>query len=196
MFVVHQGSANTILVMGDSLSAAHNMPINAGWVALLERELCSNNCEYQVVNGSISGETTAGGLSRLPTLLEKYHPSVVILELGANDGLRGLALQQMEANLQSMIDLSEAAGAQVLLVGMHIPTNYGARYAQAFHATFGRLSQANGLPLVPFLLDGMASNRELFQADQVHPAAEAQPILLDNVLSELTSLVSCQLAEA
>jgi len=175
----------TILVFGDSLSAAYGLPREAGWVHLLAQRGGSHTPAFRVVNASVSGETTAGGLSRLPELLTTHRPGLVILALGANDGLRGLPLGSMAQNLDRMITLAKRQGSDVLLVGMHLPPNYGPAYTRKFHATFNDLARRHKIGLVPFLLDGMATQRELFLADGLHPSVAAQPIILDNVWKEL-----------
>ena len=176
----------TLLVVGDSLSAAYGIPQEAGWVTLLSQRLGG---QARVVNASISGETTSGGASRLAGLLEKHHPDIVILELGGNDGLRGLPPQQMQANLDRMIEQSLASDAEVLLVGIDIPPNYGQAYRDAFGQVFQKLADEYQLPLLPFLLDGVALQPELMQDDGIHPTAEAQPRILDNVWTRLTPLL-------
>ena len=170
-----------LLVMGDSLSAAHGMESSSGWVALLAERLQHDWPQAEVTNGSISGETTAGGLSRLPKLLQQAQPQLVVLELGANDGLRGYPLREMRNNLRRVIELSRDAGAEVLLLGMQIPPNYGPRYSNQFQQTYTQLSDELDVPLVPFFLDGVAGIPDLNQADGIHPTAPAQPKLLDNV---------------
>lgn len=168
-----------ILVMGDSLSAAYGIPKELGWVNLLREQLGGG---FSVTNASISGETTGGGLAVLPEHLQNYDPDLVILELGANDGLRGFPVSRMRSNLEQMIDLSLQSSARVLLVGIHILPNYGRRYTEAFYSVFQELAAQYELSLVPFLLDGVALKPELMQDDQLHPTAEAQPILLQNIL--------------
>ena len=180
---------STILVVGDSLSAGYGIDAEAGWVNLLRRRLAAQAASWRVINRSISGDTTAGGLARLPPLLEQYRPDIVIIELGSNDGLRGLSFEQMKANLQAMIDASRAAGGRVLLVGGRLPPNYGKAYTEAFHRSFQQLAQANQLPLVPFLLEGVALDRSLMQADGYHPNAKAQPRLMENVWSVLKGVM-------
>jgi acyl-CoA thioesterase-1 len=170
-----------ILVLGDSLSAGYGIPVEKGWVSLLQRRLVERGFPYRVVNASISGDTTSGGLSRLPAALELHRPAIVVLELGANDGLRGQPPMAMSRNLSRMIERSQQAGARVLLAEMRIPPNYGPLYAQKFQATFGELAQHYAIPLIPFLLDGVAGNPALIQDDGLHPRAEAQPQILDNV---------------
>ena len=171
----------TLLVWGDSLSAAYGFSEDQGWVTLLEEKLDSENWPYRVINGSISGETTTGGLERLPAMLESYSPDLVILELGGNDGLRGLPLELMKANLKSMVDLVRADGGEVLLTGIQIPPNYGPRYTEPFFALFREIAEENSLPLVPFLIDGIPQQPELMQNDGIHPKAESQFIILENV---------------
>ncbi len=174
-----------ILVLGDSLSAGYGIPVEKGWVSLLQRRLVERGFPYRVVNASISGDTTSGGLSRLPAALELHRPTIVVLELGANDGLRGQPPMAMSRNLSRMIERSQQAGARVLLAEMRIPPNYGPLYAQKFQATFGELAQHYAIPLIPFLLDGVAGNPALIQDDGLHPRAEAQPRILDNVWAVL-----------
>jgi len=180
---------DTILVVGDSLSAEYGLARGSGWVALLETRLRSEFARLAWRNASISGDTTRGGLTRLPQLLTQVQPRVVILELGANDALRGLALSASRENLTRMIQQSQAAGARVVLVGMQIPPNYGRQYAQQFQALFAELAHAYDTALVPFLLDGMATDRALFQADGIHPNEVAQPLLADNVERVLRPLL-------
>ena len=180
-----------VLVVGDSLSAEYGIARDTGWVKLLEQRLASQNAgEYIVVNASISGETTSGGRTRLPALLATHRPAVVVLELGANDGLRGLPLDLMRNNLRAMIEASRAAGAKVLVVGIRIPPNYGRDYAERFFATFGALARETKVALAPFLRDGIAEDLGRFQADRIHPNEQAQPKLLDNVWPHLRPLLS------
>ena len=174
-----------ILVLGDSLSAGYGIPVEKGWVSLLQRRLVERGFPYRVVNASISGDTTSGGLSRLPAALELHRPAIVVLELGANDGLRGQPPMAMSRNLSQMIERSQQAGARVLLAEMRIPPNYGPLYAQKFQATFGELAKRYDIPLIPFLLDGVAGNPGLIQDDGLHPRAEGQPRILDNVWAAL-----------
>ena len=182
-------STPTILVFGDSLSAAYNIPRERGWVALLQQRLQQQGFPQHVVNASVSGETTSGGLSRLAAALKQHKPDIVILELGANDGLRGLPVSDMQRNLRAMIEASRAAKARVLLVGMKIPPNYGPRYTQEFAASYPQLAQQYDLPLVPFLLDDVAGKAELTQDDGLHPNAAAQAKVLDNVWSALQPML-------
>jgi len=181
--------ASTLLVVGDSLSAAYGLPQNQGWVSLLEQELEQRGSRLRVVNASISGETSSGGLSRLPRLLEDYQPKLVLLELGANDGLRGTPLRIMEQNLRQMIELSQAANAQVLLIGIRLPPNYGPQYTERFYQIYPKLAQEYGLPLVPFLLENVATDYRLVQRDGLHPNADAQPIVLQTVWKQLGPLL-------
>jgi acyl-CoA thioesterase-1 len=182
--------APVILVLGDSLSAGYGLSSDQGWVALLERRLHERGLPHRVVNASISGDTTHGGVARLSAALARHRPELVIIELGANDGLRGMDPQRMRENLQEMIGLSQAQGARVLLVGIRLPTNYGRRYRERFDAVFPELARTTGVALVPFLLNGVAQRRELFQADGVHPTAAAQALMLDNVWSHLAPLLA------
>ena len=179
----------TVLVMGDSLSAAYGLPPEQGWVALLATQLRSERPGWKVANASISGETTAGGASRIAAELRRHAPDVVVIELGANDGLRGLDLAQTRANLERMIVASRDAGARVLLVGMRLPPNYGPQYTQAFERNYTELAQAHGTALLPFLLEPIAMDRDAFQADNLHPVAEAQPKLRDHVWPALAPLL-------
>lgn len=179
-----------VLVVGDSLSAAHNIPRDAGWVALLEDRLDEVMATApDVINASISGETSAGGLTRLPALLEQHAPGVVVIELGGNDALRGLPPAQLRANLDRMIRLSREAGAKVLLLGIEIPPNYGPAYAQRLREVYAGLAAEHEAALLPFLLEGVALQPGLMQADGIHPTAEAQPRVLDNVWPLLAPLV-------
>lgn len=181
--------SETILVLGDSLSAAYGIPRDKGWVSLLAKQLGD---DYKVVNASISGETSAGGLSRLPPLLNQHQPNYVIVELGGNDGLRGLSTRTLQDNLRSIVEQSQAAQAKVLLLGMHVPPNYGQRYANAFHNSFISLATSMDIPIVPFFLEGIAGKPEYIQADRIHPTAEAQPFMLNNVLPSLRLLLGEQ----
>lgn len=178
----------TVLVFGDSLSAGYGIRQDAAWPSLLAKRLKTKAPGYTVLNASISGETTAGGVSRLPPLLAKHKPAVVVIELGANDGLRGLPVGEMKKNLVTMTRAAKAAGAKVLLVRIELPPNYGA-YARTVGAAFDEVAKVEKLPTPPFLLDKMASDRHLFQADGLHPVAEAQGRLLDNVWPALEPLL-------
>lgn len=180
--------AETLLVVGDSISAGYGLDrLEQGWVALLGEKLRPRG--VTVVNASVSGDTTAGGLTRLDALLRRVAPDIVILELGGNDGLRGLTPAQMRANLTAMIGQSRAAGARVLLLGMQIPPNYGKRYAELFQRVYGEVAAATGVALVPFLLDGVGGQAALMQADGLHPNAAAQPVLLEQVWQGLEPLL-------
>lgn len=183
-------AAQTILVFGDSLSAAYGLQKSQGWVALLAQRLQKEGYAYQVVNASLSGETTAGGLSRIQTALTQHKPDIVIVELGANDGLRGLPVAALKDNLSQMIQTAKRQSAQVVLVGIQIPPNYGLKYAQAFSGTFAQLAKEFNTNYVPFLLDKVAGNRQLNQQDGIHPTAEAQPTLLNNVWPHLKPLLN------
>jgi len=178
-----------ILVLGDSLSAAYGMRLEQGWVALLQGRLTAQGYGHRVINASSSGETSGGALARLPRALERHRPAVVIIELGGNDGLRGLPLADVRANFESLIRLSREAGAKVLLVGMRIPPNYGPSYADGFHDLYGELARRHQLPLVPFFLDGIALDDSLMLDDGLHPNAAAQPKLLDQVWPKLKPLL-------
>ena len=176
-------------MLGDSLSAAYGLQPEQGWVALLEDQLSANYSDIEVVNGSISGDTSAGGLRRLPGLLEEHDPELVIIELGANDGLRGFSIKALEANLRSLVEQSQGSGADVILVPMLVPPNYGKRYADQFAAVYPKLAQEMDITLAPFLLNDVAGKPELIQDDGLHPVAEAQPIILNNLLAVITSHV-------
>ncbi len=181
--------AKTILVIGDSISAGYGIQRNQGWVALLETRAAALQPPHKVVNASISGDTTGGGLARLPRALEIHKPNVVVIELGGNDALRGYPVERIESNLDAMATLAKDAGAAVVVLGMEIPPNYGARYTQAFHAIYADVAKRNGAALVPFLLDGVATDEALMQADGIHPTAAAQARLLDNVWPALKLLL-------
>jgi acyl-CoA thioesterase-1 len=182
-------ASKTILVLGDSLSAEYGLARGAGWVGLMEKRLKDEKIDAMIINASVSGETTSGGRTRLPSLLARYHPSIVIIELGANDGLRGLPVATAEANLNAMITSAQKANAQVLLIGMKIPPNYGRAYTERFSAMYAKLANEKKTMLVPFLLQGVADRDELFQADRIHPTADAQPKLLNNVWPHLKQLL-------
>ena len=184
----HQAQAPIVMILGDSLSAAYGISVNQGWVARLQRNINTDYPEFQVVNASISGETSAGALLRLPKLLRHYNPAVTIVELGGNDGLRGYPIQQLKENLMQII-ISSSASGQVLLLGMQIPPNYGAKYTQMFSSSYEQLAQQFELALVPFFLANIATNPLLMQDDGIHPRAEAQQILLENVLPYLIPLL-------
>jgi acyl-CoA thioesterase-1 len=183
-------AARTVLVLGDSVSAGYGIKVEEGWVALLQQRLRQQGYGYRVVNASVSGETTTGGLARLPRALERHKPALVVLELGGNDGLRGLPLATTRANLLRMIQLSQQAGARVVLVGMKIPPNYGSRYARGFEQVFTDLARDHRLPLVPFLLDKVALTAGMMQDDGLHPTARGQPVMLDNVWPTLRTVLA------
>jgi acyl-CoA thioesterase-1 len=178
-------AARTVLVYGDSLSAAYGISSDEGWVSLLAKRVAADRLPWQVTNASVSGETTAGGLARLPADLKRFRPAVVVVELGANDALRGQPVSEIRANLTRMIRLVREARAQPVLVGIMIPPNYGIDYAREFRELYPSLARAENVPLVPFLLEGIAEHPDLFQADQLHPVASAEPRILDNVWSIL-----------
>ena len=179
----------TVLVLGDSLSAAYGMALEQSWVALLEQRLQAHDPEWRVVNASVSGETTGGGLARLPRALEQHEPTIVIIELGGNDGLRARPVAEVRENLARMIELSREAGAGVLLAGIRLPPNYGAAYVQRFEAVFGELAETHDIALVEFFMEDVALDATLMQADGIHPNADAQPVLLDNVWPRLLPLL-------
>ena len=179
----------TVLVLGDSLSAAHNIPVEAGWVHLLDARLNQMVPKWTAINASISGETSLSGRNRLPALLAKYRPQVLVLELGANDGLRGLPLPALRDNLDAMIRLAQRAKVRVLLVGIELPVNYGPQYRDGLRAVYADLARARRTALVPFLLEGIALNPALMQDDGLHPVASAQPQVLDTVWKPLRPLL-------
>ncbi|MFT4192343.1 MAG: arylesterase [Comamonas sp.] len=182
----------TLLVVGDSLSSEYGLARGSGWVALLEKRLGQAQAGYRVVNASIGGDTTSGGRSRLPALLRQHSPAIVVIELGGNDALRGLPLAMTEANLNAMVKSARQAGAQVLLVGNQVPPNYGQRYTQDFAALFPKIAAANQIPVVPFMLKGVADAPDAdanFQPDRIHPLAQAHPAILDNIWPALKKLL-------
>ncbi|WP_313700659.1 arylesterase [Achromobacter sp.] len=186
-----QGSTpRTVLVVGDSLSAEYGIKRGTGWVPLLSARISEQYPKFQVVNASISGDTTSGGVARLPALLRQHAPAVVVLELGANDALRGLPLNMTEQNLRTMAQAARKADADVLIVGMQIPPNYGRDYAERFAAVFSNVAKNENARLVPFLMEGIATNRAMFQADGIHPNEDAQPQLLDNVWPALRPMLN------
>ena len=187
-----QAAEPTILVVGDSLSAEYGIARGTGWVALLEKKLAAEKIAAKVVNASISGDTTAGGRSRLPALLKTHQPGVVVIELGSNDALRGLSLNATQANLAAMTQAAQKAGARVLLVGMQMPPNYGADYGKRFFELYPQVAKAHNAALVPFFLKGVADRAnalELFQPDRIHPTAAAHPIILGNMWPEIQKLL-------
>lgn len=181
--------AGTLLVLGDSISAAFGLDTRQGWVSLLEQRLAAEGFAYRVVNASVSGDTSAGGLARLPTLLAEHRPQLVIVELGGNDGLRGQAPAQLQQNLAAMVQQSQKVGAKVLILGMQLPPNYGVRYTTAFADVFPKVANQTGAALVPFLLEGVGGVPALMQDDGIHPGAAAQAQLLDNVWLSLKPLL-------
>ncbi|AMB78925.1 MULTISPECIES: arylesterase [Pseudomonas] len=189
MCMAQNAAAGTILIVGDSISAAFGLDTRLGWVSLLEQRLRQQGYDDQVINASVSGDTSAGGLARLPALLAEHKPDVVIVELGGNDGLRGQLPAQLKQNLAGMIDQSLEAGAKVLLLGMQLPPNYGARYTTAFARVYSELGEEKKVELLPFFLEGIGGHPELMQADGIHPAVGAQGRLLDNVWPVLKPLL-------
>ena len=190
--LVHADTARrqgVILVLGDSLSAGYGVALDSTWVALLQRRLAAQGYGHRVVNASVSGETTGGARGRMPRAMELHDPSIVILELGGNDGLRGLPLRQLRQNFEYMIEQAQAADAQVVLVGMRMPPNYGATYADQFHALYGELGKKYGIPVVDFFLEGVALDEKLMQSDGIHPTAAAQPRMLDNLWPALQKVL-------
>lgn len=191
-FVISFSAADTakprILVMGDSLSAGYGIKLEQGWVSLLQQEKMLEN-HWTLINASVSGETSTGGLERLPALLQKHQPEFIILELGGNDGLRGYPLKILRKNLQQMIRLSQATGAKVILAGMQIPPNYGPRYTREFKQLYAELANENSIALIPFLLQGIPEKQDWMQNDGIHPTAEAQTTIVNNVLPVLTPLL-------
>lgn len=182
-------AAKTLLVLGDSLSAEYGLPRGSGWVSLLDKQLQSDKINTAVVNASISGETSAGGKTRLPALLAQHKPSIVVVELGGNDGLRGLSLAATQSSLREIISLSTNAGAQVVLLGMRMPPNYGIDYAKRFAAMYQGLAHEKSVKLVPFFLQGLDDVEQFFQPDRIHPNQRAQTLLLDNVWPVLKPLL-------
>jgi acyl-CoA thioesterase-1 len=182
-------SAATLLVLGDSISAGFGLDTRLGWVNLLQQRLIAQGLDYQVVNASISGDTSAGGLARLGPLLSEHKPALVVVELGGNDGLRGQSPAQLQQNLAGIIAQSQTSGARVLLLGMQLPPNYGARYNQLFTQVYAQLAVSEKIALVPFFLEGVGGVPLLMQGDGIHPTAAAQPRLLDNLWPQLQSLL-------
>jgi acyl-CoA thioesterase-1 len=182
----------TVLVVGDSLSAEYGLARGSGWVALLDQRLKAEKIDASIVNASISGETTSGGRERLPALLGQYHPSIVVIELGANDGLRGLPVAAAEENLRSMVAMAHKDRAKVLLVGMRMPPNYGRAYTERFFGMYQQVSTETRSPLVPFMLEGVADKPALFQQDRLHPVAAAHPAILANIWPKFSALIKSQ----
>jgi acyl-CoA thioesterase-1 len=179
----------TVLVLGDSLSAEYGLVRGTGWVALLDQKLKAQKIDAAIVNASISGETTSGGLTRLPALLTQHKPEVVVIELGANDGLRGLPVAAAEANLRSMVTLAQKNNARVMLVGMRMPPNYGRAYTDKFFGMYKEVSTELKAPLVPFMLEGVAQEPYMFQPDRLHPLATAHPTILANIWPTFSALI-------
>ncbi len=175
-----------ILLVGDSIGAGYGVPEQANWVTLLEQQIAPQ----RIVNASISGDTSSGAKARLPALLKHYQPDIVIIEIGGNDGLRGQPVALLEKNLKAMIEQSRNAGAEVLLLGMHIPPNYGEQYTEAFHQTYHKVANSLSVPLLPFLLEGIALDPALMQADRIHPNSRAQPLIVQNVLPALVPMLN------
>jgi len=190
MPVLHAAGKPVVLVLGDSLSAGYGLDANTGWVHLLEQKLKSQGFSHAVVNASISGETTAGGLARLPTLLDRHKPKLVLVELGGNDGLRALPLKSLRTNLERIVDTTSTAGATAVLFEMRIPENYGLTYTEAFTRLFTEVASAKKVPLVPFLLAPFATDPAAFQPDGIHPSAAVQPQILDAVWPSLEPLLT------
>ena len=182
-------ASKTLLVLGDSISAEYGLPRDSGWVSLLQTRLSDDKLQVSVVNASISGETTAGGLTRLPGLLQQHKPAVLIIELGGNDGLRGLSLAATQSNLREMIKSADRIGARVLLLGMRVPPNYGPDYSKRFAAMYQGLARERNVKLVPFLFAGLEDTERFFQQDRIHPNQRAQTVMLDNVWPSLRSLL-------
>lgn len=189
LLLAQPAMGGTLLVVGDSISAGFGLDTGQGWVDLLDKRLQEQGFAYRTVNASISGDTSAGGLARLPALLAEHQPELVIIELGGNDGLRGQPPQQLQQNLAAMISASREQGARVLLLGMLLPPNYGARYTDAFARVFQDLSSSENVPLVDFFLEGVGGQPQMMQADGIHPGAAAQPLLLENVWPALQPLL-------
>lgn len=189
MGVAHAAPERSVLVLGDSLSAAHNIATEQGWVHLLEVRLKQMEPGWTAINASISGETSLSGRNRLPALLDRYKPAVVVIELGANDGLRGLPLGAMRDNLGTMIDAAQKSGARVLLLGIELPVNYGPQYRDGLRAVYADLAKAKHVGLVPFLLDGVATDPSLMQDDGLHPTAAGEPRVLENIWGALRPLL-------
>lgn len=184
-----QAKEPVILVVGDSISAAFGLPVQEGWVALMRKELQQSDPQTQVINASISGDTTQGGLARLPELLTTYQPTVTVIELGGNDGLRGTPIKIIKQNLKNMVQLSQRSNSKVLLLGMQIPPNYGAKYTELFKNMYAELAAELNIALVPFLLAGVAENSQLMQGDGIHPQAAAQPMMYQLVRPALMPLL-------
>lgn len=189
LFTLPAIAENTILIIGDSISAAYGIDIQKGWVSLLKTRLQHEKFSYRVINASVTGDTTSNGLARLPDALQEYKPTITIVELGGNDGLRGLNITVIKHNLEKIIDLIQKANSKVLLLGMRLPPNYGPTYTQQFERIFTDLAERDDIAVVPFFLHGMEEKRELFQSDGIHPTEQAQMLLLDNVWPELKKML-------
>ncbi|GAA6167704.1 arylesterase [Sessilibacter corallicola] len=189
--------AKSVLILGDSISAGYGINPHAGWVALLEQKLSSvsDDNEVNVINASVSGNTSSDGLARLPKLIEAHTPDIIVVELGGNDGLRGHPLKVMESNLNSIIALGKNAGSEVILAGIEIPPNYGQRYTNEFKKVFVRVAEKNDVPFIPFILEGIALEPELMQDDGIHPTEDAQPLLLENIWPSLKEILIPNLSE-
>jgi acyl-CoA thioesterase-1 len=182
--------AGTLLIVGDSLSAGYGVPSGSDWVSLLNKRLMSDYPDVSLVNASISGETTAGGKRRIGALLQRHQPDVVVVELGANDGLRGIRIPLIRDNLAAIVDACLGSGAKILVIGMRVPPNYGREYAEKFHNMFRQVSLDSGASLVPFMLDGFADDRAMFQDDGIHPSRDAQPLIRDTIYEQLQPLLN------
>lgn len=189
-----EGATPTLVVLGDSLSAAYGIETKDGWVNLLGQRLAAAGLAHRVVNASVSGDTTGAGLTRLPQVLDRHRPDLVVIALGANDGLRGVPTRQIGENLRRLVELARGAGASTLLVGVRLPPNYGAAYTRGFQAALAEVAQATGVPLVPDLLAGVAEDRDLMQPDGLHPTAAAQARILDTVWAGLSPLLDAPTA--
>ncbi|OQK16492.1 arylesterase [Methyloprofundus sedimenti] len=181
--------AKSIVVLGDSISASYGFEVQHGWVALMAKQLASSHPDYTVHNASISGDTTAGGLARLPQILTRYQPEILILELGANDGLRGLSLKNMQQNLTAIIEQAKKSGAKVLLLTMRIPSNYGKRYTDMFYTSYEKIAKKSNITLVPFILEGVALDKSQIQRDGLHPNEIAQTVIANNIVPYLLPLL-------
>ena len=190
--IVRPAAAETILIVGDSLSSAYGMPVEQGWVALLRQKLADAGRNDTLINASISGDTTANALARLPQALERHQPDLVIVELGGNDGLRALSLKQMKANLAAIIDQSAAGGRGLLLIGVNLPPNYGRRYTERFHAVYRQLAEEKAVSLMPSMVDDIGVNSALMQRDGIHPNAKAQPLIAAKVWRHLQPLLAIE----
>jgi len=181
--------AKSIVVLGDSISAAYGFEVEQGWVALMQENIKSEYPDYTIYNESISGDTSAGGLARLPLIIKKYNPNIIMLELGANDGLRGMSLFAMKKNLSAIIEQSKKSGAQVLILSMRIPSNYGKRFTDMFYGSYQKLSTQHEVSVVPFILENVALDKKFMQRDGLHPNALAQPIISNHIYPYLIKLL-------